>query len=201
MNLPANQSVDPHPAGYKIFTSAYQCVNALNTQRVTSLVNPVTPRYPAFLPTTSSQALNHMRLWSLHPRYLDPQGLVALWRESLLAQAVLREETKGYRNHPQLERFKFSSAPLAAMSIYLEAIHAESVCRGYSFDRKKFRATRKLLTLLVTSGQMEYEQLHLMQKLRVRNPEIFRKWQREKTWEPHPIFTVRKGDVEDWERP
>ncbi|HEU5178767.1 MAG TPA: pyrimidine dimer DNA glycosylase/endonuclease V, partial [Burkholderiales bacterium] len=31
-----------------------------------------------------------MRLWSLHPKYLDARGLVALWREALLAQAVLR---------------------------------------------------------------------------------------------------------------
>ena len=31
-----------------------------------------------------------MRLWSLHPCYLDPAGLVAVWREGLLARAVLR---------------------------------------------------------------------------------------------------------------
>ena len=43
-----------------------------------------------------------MRLWSIHPRYLDSMGLVALWREALLAQAVLRGETKGYKFHPQL---------------------------------------------------------------------------------------------------
>ena len=36
-----------------------------------------------------------MRLWSLHPRYLDAKGLVALWREGLLAQAVLKGQTKG----------------------------------------------------------------------------------------------------------
>ena len=39
-----------------------------------------------------------MRLWSLRPKYLDSQGLVALWREGLLAQAVLRGKTRGYRN-------------------------------------------------------------------------------------------------------
>src|SRR5690606_6899395 len=42
-----------------------------------------------------------MRLWSLHPRYLDRQGLLALWREALLARAVLRGETRGYTLHPQ----------------------------------------------------------------------------------------------------
>jgi hypothetical protein len=31
-----------------------------------------------------------MRLWSLHPEYLDANGLVALWREALLAQAFLQ---------------------------------------------------------------------------------------------------------------
>ena len=70
-----------------------------------------------------------MRLWSLHPKYLDPQGLVALWREALLAQAVLRGKTHGYRNHPQLDRFKQQSAPLVAMSLYLRAIHAEAELR------------------------------------------------------------------------
>lgn len=43
-----------------------------------------------------------MRLWSLHPQYLDAKGLVALWREGLLAQAVLAGQTRGYKRHPQL---------------------------------------------------------------------------------------------------
>lgn len=141
-----------------------------------------------------------MRLWSLHPKYLDPQGLVALWRETLLAQAVLRGETKGYRNHPQLERFKLSSAPLAAISVYLTAIHAESECRGYSFDKTKIKASRKSLVLAVSSGQMEYEWFHLMQKLKARNPEVYRKWHKEKVWDAHPMFRVKKGGVEEWER-
>ena len=37
-----------------------------------------------------------MRLWSLHPRCLDAKGLVALWREGLLAQEVLRGKTRDY---------------------------------------------------------------------------------------------------------
>lgn len=47
-----------------------------------------------------------MRIWSLHPKYLDTKGLVALWRETLLAQHVLSGKTKRYKNHPQLARFK-----------------------------------------------------------------------------------------------
>ena len=91
-----------------------------------------------------------MRLWSLHPKYLDPQGLVALWRETLLAQAVLRGETRGYRNHPQMDRFKNSTAPLAAISLYLKGIHAEAVARGYTFDKSKINPARKAVSCWAT---------------------------------------------------
>jgi hypothetical protein len=142
-----------------------------------------------------------MRLWSLHPRYLDPQGLVALWREALLAQAVLRGETRGYRHHPQLDRFRDQSAPLAAMALYLKAIHAEAEARGYAFDRHKFRATRTRLMIPVTSGQIAHEWAHLMEKLRRRNPEHYLKWRNAAAPRPHPLFRVRDGEVEPWERP
>lgn len=141
-----------------------------------------------------------MRLWSLHPKYLDPQGLVALWRETLLAQAVLRGETRGYRSHPQLDRFKSHSAPLAAMSLYLMAIHTEAEARGYSFDKNKIKPTRKSVTLTVTSGQLEYEWAHLMTKLKARNPTLHRKWRVVEEPEAHPLFRVKSGEVESWER-
>jgi len=141
-----------------------------------------------------------MRLWSLHPKYLDPQGLVALWRETLLAQAVLRGETRGYRSHPQLDRFKSHPAPLSAMSLYLRAIHAEAESRGYSFDKGKIRPARKQVLLSVTSGQMEYEWAHLLAKLKVRNPALWRKWRETRVPAPHPLFKVRPGEVEAWER-
>ena len=141
-----------------------------------------------------------MRLWSLHPKYLDPQGLVALWRETLLAQAVLRGETRGYRNHPQLERFKNHSAPLAAISLYLKAIYAEAETRGYAFDKSKIRPTRTSVTLTVTSGQTGYEWVHLMAKLKARSPGLYRKWREIKEPEVHPMFEVCAGEVESWER-
>lgn len=142
-----------------------------------------------------------MRLWSLHPKYLDPQGLVALWRETLLAQAVLREETRGYRNHPQLERFKQHSAPLAAVSLYLQAVHAEAEARGYSFDKRKIKPARESATLAVTSGQMAYEWAHLMAKLKARSPALYLIRQAIEVPEAHPLFNIRPGDIESWERP
>src|SRR5687767_5963836 len=117
-----------------------------------------------------------MRLWSLHPRYLDPQGLVALWREALLARAVLRGETRGYRHHPQLERFLSQPSPRAAISSYLHSIHSEALQRGYSFDARKVGPARTRATISVSSGQVEYEWEHLLRKLAVRNPPLHERW-------------------------
>lgn len=142
-----------------------------------------------------------MRLWSLHPRYLDPQGLVALWREALLAQAVLRGETRGYQHHPQLDRFRAHAAPLAAISRYLQGVQAEATRRGYRFDAGKIAPVRKQVSLTVTSGQMAYEWEHLRAKLRVRNPALFREMKGIETPEPHPLFGVEEGGIAPWERP
>src|SRR5688500_4752198 len=106
-----------------------------------------------------------MRLWSLHPRYLDPQGLVALWREALLARAVLRGQTKGYRFHPQLARFRAHATPRAAISAYLHAVHGEATARGYAFDRSKVGPVRAVGAIAVTRGQLDYEWTHLLRKL------------------------------------
>ena len=141
-----------------------------------------------------------MRLWSLHPQYLDPQGLVALWRESLLAQSVLRGETRGYRNHPQLERFRAHRASLSAISFYLTAIHAEAERRGYAFDETKIRGTRKPVTLSVTTGQVDHEWSHLLNKLNARSPDLHARWRDITLPLLHPIFSLRQGDVEPWER-
>lgn len=141
-----------------------------------------------------------MRLWSLHPKYLDTQGLVALWREALLAQAVLRGKTRGYRNHPQLDRFKAHSAPLEAISRYLQGIHDEATHRGYAFDQRKIKSVHRPVVLTVTSGQLAYEWTHLLSKLKVRNPALYKAWRRIDTPVAHSIFDVRAGGIEHWER-
>lgn len=141
-----------------------------------------------------------MRLWSLHPKYLDSQGLVALWREALLAQAVLRGNTRGYRSHPQLERFKNHPTPLAAIARYLESVYIEALTRGYTFDRSKFRPSRRQVTIPVSHDQLQYEWEHLLAKLRRRSPAIWHKWACTAAQEAHPLFKVRKGTVESWER-
>ena len=142
-----------------------------------------------------------MRLWSFHPRYLDTRGLVALWREALLAWAVQAGETKGYRNHPQLERFRGGARPAALIAEYLRAVHAESLERGYRFDKGKIGRNRTSAQLNVTSGQIDFEWRHLMQKLESRSFEQYEKYLAEESPLPHPLFRVIPGGGADWERP
>lgn len=84
-----------------------------------------------------------MRLWSLHPSYLDAVGLVALWREGLLARKVLQGQTKGYIHHPQLFRFRETGNPIHVLDFYLKTVHDESIHRGYNFDFKQNFSLRK----------------------------------------------------------
>ncbi len=123
-----------------------------------------------------------MRLWTIHPCYLDPKGLVALWRETLLAQNVLLGKTKGYKNHPQLIRFKKCKDPIAAIGAYLLIIYKEAESRGYNFSKYKIvnpldynAIDCELEPIIVSEGQILYEFKFLLEKLKSRSPEIWEK--------------------------
>lgn len=140
-----------------------------------------------------------MRLWSLHPRYLDRIGLIALWREGLLAQAVLAGRTRGYRHHPQLARFREHANPQGLLSTYLKHIAEEARRRGYAFDATRILPRSTRVPAVVTTGQLQYEWQHLLAKLRQRD----RAWHRtiaNLTPEPHPLFRAVDGPVASWER-
>lgn len=141
-----------------------------------------------------------MRLWSLHPKYLDARGLVALWREALLAQAVLQGRTKGYRHHPQLARFRASSSPAHALARYLRAVHAESLERGYAFSANKIARGDTRARIEVTRGQLDYEWNHLIAKLSIRDPERRTLLAKTRRPDPHPIFRVIPGGIAEWEK-
>ncbi|AOU97557.1 DNA lyase [Acidihalobacter yilgarnensis] len=140
-----------------------------------------------------------MRLWSLHPEYLDARGLVALWREGLLAQKVLLGQTRGYRHHPQLIRFRGRPDPVAVVAAYLAVVQAEATRRGYCFDADKLAAVRDATPMPVTRGQLDYELAHLSAKLAVRDPQRLAAIASPSIVRPHPCFEVVPGPVADWE--
>ena len=141
-----------------------------------------------------------MRLWSLDPQYLDARGLVALWREALLAQAVLQGRTRGYTAHPQLERFRSLAAPVAGIAGYLRVVHAEATRRGYRFTAAKISRARAPATIEVTRGQLELEWRHLLRKLAKRDPQRHARLARLRSVRPHASFRVVRGGAADWEK-
>ena len=141
-----------------------------------------------------------MRIWSLHPKYLDSKGLVALWRETLLAKHVLEGKTKGYLNHPQLQRFKKAKRPIECINQYLYAVYEESVERNYNFDKNKFNQEFTPSELPVTNEQIIYEKNHLLKKLKSRDRDKYCDLVDVIQIEANPIFRVINGKIEDWEK-
>ncbi|CDN30804.1 pyrimidine dimer DNA glycosylase [Mucinivorans hirudinis] len=140
-----------------------------------------------------------MRLWSIHPKYLDTKGLTACWREGLLARKVLLGQTKGYRNHPQLIRFRSTQNSVAAVDVFLSAVLSEARLRGYNFDATKINLTAKSETIEVTQGQLNYEFEHLKKKLVIRDKTAFERIVSVTEIATNPIFTVVDGGIADWE--
>lgn len=143
-----------------------------------------------------------MRLWSIHPRYLDRIGLVALWRESLLAQKVLQGETKGYRRHPQLRRFRDHPYPQRAIAHYLRVVWEEGSRRGYHFNKAKIgsRGSRLIKKIPLAEGQLRYEWQWLCTKVQRRDPPSYHQLLAVTAIECHPSFEVVEGTIEAWER-
>lgn len=141
-----------------------------------------------------------MRIWSLHPQYLDTKGLVALWRETLLAKNVLEGKTKGYKNHPQLNRFKLSTQAVHAINYYLQSVWLEANKRNYNFDKTKFVVINDIELINVTTGQINFEKKHLLKKLKLRDPEKYIEIKDLIKYEIHPLFNLIDGEIEPWEK-
>lgn len=141
-----------------------------------------------------------MRLWSIHPKYLDKIGLLACWREWLLALNVLAWNTKGYKNHPQLNRFKNTVNPINYINVYLTEIYKEAINRNYNFDSTKINTNIEITEKIeIKLWQIEYEFSWLMYKLKIRNKEKYNQFKNTKNIEVNPIFEIISWWIESWE--
>ena len=141
-----------------------------------------------------------MRLWSIHPKYMDTKGLLALWREGLLAKAVLEGKTKGYRSHPQISRFKEAENPVSLINAYLFFVFREAEKRGFAFDRKKIKEEILKEQIPVSKGQRDYEFKHLKDKLKARDKTKLKELRSVSRIELNPLFYLVEGGVECWEK-
>lgn len=140
-----------------------------------------------------------MRLWTIHPHYLDAKGIVALWREGLLAQKCLAGLTKGYTHHPQLNRFKTCADPMGTIGYYLNEVVKEATRRNYTFDHTKIMVLGTPTPIPTTTGQLQYEWQHFLKKVQQRDPSRYQTFHTETSPTPHPLFTLIEGDIEPWE--
>lgn len=143
-----------------------------------------------------------MRLWSIHPRYLDRQGLTALWREGLGALTSIKPG-KGYHNHPQLDRFKKSNHQELLLQYYMRKVLWEAEARGYKFDASKLKPLRipsSREQIPVTRGQIEFEMKHLYKKMKERSIPQFSKNIKPKNVILNDCFYMIEGDIEPWEK-
>ncbi len=140
-----------------------------------------------------------MRIWSLHPRYLDGKGMVALWREGLLARAVLEGKTRGYVHHPQLVRFRAQPDPVGAINAYLHFVLLEGRVRNYRFDENKLLPVERCPLISVTNGQICYEWKYLLAKLKTRDISRYSSLCSIEVPDAHPLMKVVPGPVEPWE--
>ena len=150
-----------------------------------------------------------MRLWSIHPKYLDSKRLTAQWREALLCRKVLEGKTKGYKSHPQFLRAKNHSQPFYFINYFLYTIWQEATNRGYNYDKSKLimelseKYQCPFESIEVTTGQLEYEYHHMQLKAGefssqyVINEEAF---MNEGFIEPNPCFVSIPGDIQSFEK-
>ncbi|MEM2121139.1 MAG: pyrimidine dimer DNA glycosylase/endonuclease V [Candidatus Woesearchaeota archaeon] len=147
--------------------------------------------------------MGFLRLWSIHPKYLDKKGLIALWREGLLAKKVLEGKTIGYKNHPQLIRFKNFKDPLFAINAYLTQVYFEGKRRNYDFKRDKIKIILTKRIIPIKEGQIIYEYEHLLKKLKKRDKRFYKmlKEINKKRILLNPVFYKIKGNGKEfWEK-
>lgn len=149
-----------------------------------------------------------MRVWSIHPKYCDTPRLNGMWREGLLAKAVIEGTTPkgGYRKHSQAERLKVHPDPVKLINHILYEVWKVAQERGFKYDIKKLNkriVDEPLSTKLeVTRGQIEYEFNFMQHKIgavdtryKINTEEV-----RKNGIEVNPCFKIVPGDIMDFEK-
>ena len=110
--------------------------------------------------------------------------------------------TKGYKNHPQLDRFYAHENALEAVNAYLAGVYKEACARGYKFDAAKVGEfdERNLAKIAVSRGQIEYEFAFLQEKLKSRDIKAYERNLSVKNIEIASIFREVDGGIEPWEK-
>lgn len=133
-----------------------------------------------------------MRLWSIHPKYLDKHALIALWREGLLAQKALSGKGLVDEANVQLVRFKKSANPVRAIGSYLSFVASEGAKQGCKLNHERILQPNFEAKFMTTDvAQMELEVEQLKARMKTRNKDKFKLLTDVHKFEANPVFTLQ----------
>ncbi len=130
-----------------------------------------------------------MNLLSIHPKYLDKQALISLWREGLTAQKVLNGELTLKKESSLLKRFRQSGNPIKAIGAYLSMIASEGARQGCKLNHEKIICPNfDSEAIELDSQQIIFEMNFLKDKLKKRDTQKYRELKQLHYIETNPVF-------------
>lgn len=89
---------------------------------------------------------------------------------------------------------------MSCIAAFLRTVQAEGARRGHAFDAGKIARGGGVEPIDVARGQLDHKWAHLLDKLRRRDPERLGALSTVRRIQPHPVFRIVPGGVEDWEK-
>lgn len=132
-----------------------------------------------------------MRIWKVHPKYLDQKGLSGQWFEAIIAKNSLISKDGYWYNNPQMDIFKNSEDPIDAVNSYLEEVWVEGIRRGYKFKSEYFDDYCPLVTIPITHEDLYSDMNLLGDRVHKRDIDWYNDiWMTGMRVVPHPLFKV-----------
>ena len=79
-------------------------------------------------------------------------------------------------------------------------IWEEAQKRNYNFDKRKIELINDVEKINVTTGQLDFEKNHLLNKLKLRDQKKYNEIIHLVNFETHPLFNLIEGEIETWEK-
>ena len=87
-----------------------------------------------------------------------------------------------------------------AVNNYLKGVWEESNKRNFKFNAQKIGSVRSSGKISVSTGQVQFEVIHLLKKLKERDKVKYNILRNRAKIETHPLFRKTAGRIEDWEK-
>lgn len=137
----------------------------------------------------------------VHPKYLDTIELIHSWRSGLMAQKHCRESevlNLALRENKQFEKFYDvdDDKRLKSVGYYLLELWNEAGRREYKYNKELIDDYNFTGKILVNYSEIRDDFIDLLDRYRARSKNFFYFIKSELEVEVHPIFYLKKDNVE-----